>query len=134
MTTVMRFVLVAVGLLIAGCAASAKALAEPRVQLAQRGNLKWPGSWIWTFESCKGVDPNNRSSIELLQDRHAIFCMNKFFTRIEYTEKNGLYSFICGDILKSHVEMWPGDNRSLEGRLWKDPSKRRSTPPDAMIG
>lgn len=129
----MGFMLVAIGLLIVDCVASAEVRAEPSVQLAQQGKFKRSGSWIWTFESRKGVDPNNRSSVEVLKDRHAIFCMNKYCTQITYTENNGLFSFTYGDWVKSYIEMWSGDNGSLEGRLWKDQSKRHSTPPDAMI-
>lgn len=105
--------------------------AAARVYLAQ-STLSWSGSWIWTPENRKWVDKDNYASIELLQGRTVQYCLNGSCWTVEYSERDGIYSFSIGAPVRSYYEFWLGDFNTLEGRFWFDVVNRAKAP-DAMI-
>jgi len=103
---------------------------DAQIHLAQF-TLKWSGSWIWTPENRKWVDPDNHSSIELLQGNNARFCFYASCWTVKYAQTKEIYSFNLPST-KAYYEFWLGDFNALEGRFWLDKSKRQGAP-DAMI-
>lgn len=100
-------------------------------------NPVWSGSWIWTPENRKWVDPNNRASVELLSGKSVRYCYNSNCSNVNFGETNGVYHFALspGGSSKtmSFYEFWLGDNGSLEGRFWLNRDKHVRRAPDAMI-